>query len=327
MRTRIHKISQKEDFMTEQFYNAISVFPEDLKSIVKKAGSFYSSIYEIRLVAGVSSYFLTPYGIRFITEFGDAEASPMERLLIPTFSQLREICDRAMGFSGFLYEKELNQGFITYGGGCRMGICNGEDCISKGSITSVAIRIPASGEIKYTYDDRKIFGGIEGGLLIAGAPSSGKTTLLRYIAKKLSDGILGEYKKVTVVDERGELSDGFYLGLCTDVLRGKKKAEGVLQALRLLSPNFVICDEIGFVEETYALLEGLNSGVTFIASMHGKNIDELIHRKQFRILFDENVFSRVLFLSEEKPGEIISLYDSEEIKCEIFRAHGNLFVS
>lgn len=313
--------------MNEKLRSALSVFPDELRTVIENAGRFYSSIYEIRLVAGVSSYFLTSNGIRFITKNGGAEIMPNEELLIPTYSQLREICDRAMGFSVYLYEDQLQQGFITYAGGCRMGICSSSGDFSTDKITSVAIRIPISKKNGYLYDDEVIFSGIEKGLLIAGAPSSGKTTLLRYIAKKLSDGILGEFNKVTVVDERGELSSDFELGLCTDVLCGKKKADGVLQALRLLSPDFIICDEIGSVDETAALSEGLNAGVTFIASMHAGSIKELVQRKQFRVLFDENVFSRVLFLSGEAPGKITSVYEMEEIMNEICRTCGSLLIS
>ncbi|MBR3767481.1 MAG: hypothetical protein IKL10_04480 [Clostridia bacterium] len=315
--------------MKNMFLDALSVFPEELKIPLIKAGRYYSSIYEIRLIADTSLFFYTKQGIRFIRKNGDTEIVPTDSRIIPTKEQLEEITDRAIGFSGFSHERELRQGFITYAGACRMGICaKGEgEQLGKGRITSVSIRIPVGEDISFSKETDSLFYDADGGILIAGAPASGKTTLLRYIARKLSDGVFGEYKKVCVIDERGELSGGYYLGACTDVISGKEKSLAVMHAIRLLSPEYMICDEIGTLHESNALLEGLNSGVSLIASMHASNLEGLIRRKQFRVLFNENVFGKVIFLSSENPGEIISVYNSGEINDEIYRTYGTLSVT
>ena len=87
--------------------------------------------------------------------------------------------------------------------------------------------------------------------LICGEPASGKTSLLRDLARGLSSGDYGEIRRVAVVDERGELSGAGELPLC-DVLRGCPKAEGIQQAVRCLSPEVVLFDELGSREETQA---------------------------------------------------------------------------
>ena len=42
------------------------------------------------------------------------------------------------------------------------------------------------------------------------------------------------------------------LGPCCDVLDGYPKGEGILQAIRSLSPEFIICDELGGLADVEA---------------------------------------------------------------------------
>ena len=78
---------------------------------------------------------------------------------------------------------------------------------------------------------------------MAGPPSSGKTTFLRDIARSLSLGRFASGRRVAIVDERGELG-GFDLGPCADILRGYPKETGLEVALRTLSPEVIVCDEL-----------------------------------------------------------------------------------
>ena len=315
--------------MNEAYELALSVFPDELKYPLLRAGEYSDAVYEIRLVADTSVYLNTSSGLRFVGKGGEVSIMPGFSVLRPTVSQLDEITDRAIGFSGFTHERELMQGFITYGGGCRIGICaRGEhESFSEGKITSLCIRLPVKNEIAVNSSADALLRRSRGGILVAGAPMSGKTTLLRYIARRLSDGITGEYKRVCVIDERLELSDGCYLGFCTDVIAGKEKSRALLHAVRLLSPQYVICDEIGSVNETNALIQGLNSGVTFIASVHAADLESLILRRQFRILFSENVFSDVILLSGEEPGKITQIYSRGELSDAMDRNLGCLSVT
>lgn len=317
----------KGESMEDIFFDAVSVFPDRIKLPVINAYKNSPEIYEIRLIAGCSVYFYTRGGIRFVYNSGENKAVYADSVLKPCEDELEEIVNRAMVYSGFLYDKELKEGFITYARACRMGICTsgGGKCFGLGNINSLAIRLPYLDEGISNKKAEDLLLMCKKGLLIAGAPASGKTTLLRQLAKKLSDGVLGEYKKVTVIDERGEISAGSSLGACTDVLKGKAKSSAILHALRLLSPQYIICDEIGNVDETKALLEGLNAGVSFVASIHASDLTELLHRYQFRLLFSENVFGAVVFLSSENPGELKKIYSAEEIRNEISGTCGNMF--
>ncbi len=304
--------------MKDIISEVMKIFPPRLKAPLSAAIGEITGLHEIRLVAEESVFFVTENGIFFVSEDGKLTRFVPLRGLIPSFSELDEITDRSVGYSGFLRENELKNGYITYSQGIRIGLCcdQGPDFGRVGKITSINIRIPFCGKTDYSINFSDILS-FSSGLLIAGAPSSGKTTLLREIAKKLSSGFLGEYKKVTVIDERGELSQGGSLGPCTDIIRGRKKADAILHAVRLMSPRYIICDEIGSVEETKSILEGLNSGVSFIASMHAQDVSSLARREQLRLLLRENVFDKAVFLSGLSPGKITGIYSYGELMYEI----------
>lgn len=301
--------------MKDIYANALSVFPRELKEIIGKAVEISPTVYEIRLIAENSVFFYTACGIRFVTSSGTISITPSANILIPTFEQLENIVNRAIGFSGFSHERELKEGYITYFGAYRMGLCtlSGSDGFGHGKTVSIAVRIPCDIECDYGDEFDLLLRNIKNGMLIAGAPASGKTTMLRYIARRLSQGVLGEYKKVTVIDERYELSSGYFLGNCTDVLCGKEKAAAIVHAVRTLSPHFIVCDEIGTLKEAESILDGLNSGVGFIASVHARNMQDLSEKELFRVLYEKGVFDSVVFLSEEKAGKVKKIYSGGEL--------------
>ena len=90
-----------------------------------------------------------------------------------------------------------------------------------------------------------------------GEPDSGKTTLLRGVARELAK----QNRAVAVIDERREifpLEESAALPL--DILSGIPKGQAVQMALRTLSPQVILLDELGGMDELYALEQGLFSG-------------------------------------------------------------------
>ena len=73
----------------------------------------------------------------------------------------------------------------------------------------------------------------------------------RFICRQVASGGLDRLYRVSLVDERGEvagISNGEVqndVGVCCDILNGYPKSEGILQAIRGLSPQFIFCDELG----------------------------------------------------------------------------------
>ncbi|MBQ6898054.1 MAG: Flp pilus assembly complex ATPase component TadA [Clostridia bacterium] len=314
--------------MNKLLSDVLKIMPSGLKTPLSFAFEDADGIYEVRMICGESVYLVTENGTMFLDENGNLSRFFPLNALKPTVSELSEITDRSIGYSGFFRENELKNGYITYSDGIRIGLCGDASAENRGigKITSLNIRIPYFGKADTGTDFGKLFS-FSSGLLIAGAPSSGKTTLLRGIAEWLSRGKTGEYQKVCIIDERGELTAGRSLGPCADVIKGMKKADAILHAVRLLSPRYIICDEIGGTEETKSILQGLNSGVSFIASIHAGDVSSLVRRQQFRILFSENVFDKAVFLSSSSPGKITAHYSYGELLYEIRRSyeplHGN----
>ena len=206
--------------------------------------------------------------------------------------------------SVYAYTDSIKEGFITLPGGHRAGI-GGRAVNVCGNISnivgysSVNIRIAreykGSAEkcIPYIIKEKRV----QNTVIIA-PPGGGKTTVLRDISRILSD----EYK-ITVVDERFEIAAeergvfGFDVGVQTDVLSGFYKPEGIIHALRSLSPDVIICDEIGTEADRIAVENILKGGCKIVTSMHGYSIEEAIKKKSVLMsLFD------VAVLLERKNG-------------------------
>ena len=303
----------------------LGVLPRGLAFAVARAfEAFPGDIYELRLIGGQCAFLTTSDGVRFLSADGGLwECLPRLPLTVGR-DEPEELVERAIGYSGFAHEEELKQSFLTRADGTRIGIAftGGAGCLKTGRVASVNIRLPVRGAAPDGPALEELLRELPGGILVAGGPNTGKTTLLRYCCRYLAGGEGGVYRKVCAVDERMELAGGgeaFDLGACTDVIAGRSKHEAILTALRLLSPEVIVCDEIGSCRETESILEGLNSGVTFIASMHARDLPQLARRGQFRRLFAENVFSHVVMLSPEEKGRIARVYSYDEVDDEIHR--------
>ena len=120
------------------------------------------------------------------------------------------------------------------------------------------------------------------GMLLVGEPDSGKTTLLRQIARELA----GMQRRACVVDERCEIfppGDSEKMPPL-DLLSGIPKERAVQMALRTLSPQVILLDELGTLAETAALEQGFYSGVDFVASVHAASVEEAARRPQVQAL-------------------------------------------
>ncbi len=238
---------------------------------------------------------------------------------------LNLIFKRLCNYSVFSFEEEIREGFITVKGGHRIGIC-GRAITEKGVIKNIkdinSINIRFSKEIENC--SREIFSHIkENGLsniLIASEPCGGKTTVLRDLIRKISKGELGEFLSISVIDEKGELcacvkgEPKNNMGKCCDIFDMYPKKEGIIKALKFFSPKLIVLDEITTLEESEEIIKGMNGGVPFIATVHGRNMDELKKRPQIKLLIDSGCIDGIFFLSgRENPGIINSFYNRGDI--------------
>lgn len=250
------------------------------------------------------------------------ESSDSQQLQKASVSDVLECFNSSCSYSVYSHLSEIKEGFVTLSGGHRVGI-SGTAVVSLGEIHNIrdisTVSIRLSRQIKGCADDiTKDIMKNKGGFLLCGSPCSGKTTILRDMARLLST----DYGcRVALIDTRGELASACNgvpqndIGMA-DVLDLYPRFQGIEQAIRSLSPEFVICDEIGSKRDSQALLQGVNSGVRFIASMHAGNMDELLNRSAISEIISTNAFERIGFLSgREKAGHISQMVSVQEFCC------------
>ena len=277
-------------------------------------GAIQSQANEIVMHKNRALYVVCPQEIIFVGENGQYSKVCEQAAHTLTDREVDEAVLRACGYAVFAHKDEIMNGYISLGQGCRMSICGlrseiSDALVDLSVVDSVRIRIAREKDsgVLSLFQNKNVCS-----LLVVGEPSSGKTTLLRSIAKTLADGALGEYYRVCVVDERNELyPQGIAKPACVDVLSGMQKPIGIERAVRLCSPQVIVCDEIMTAREADSILGALNSGVRFICSMHAGSMTELSRRKCFQILYDAGVFEQIVCLAgANNPGKIAGKYDA-----------------
>ncbi len=279
-----------------------------------------SNTSEIRLRAGLPLALTVSGETVFVRQNGQTQFFISNDLFKVTKEDLEESFKKLCNCSVYAHEKELQNGFIVMKNGCRAGVCgklNSDGFMQ--DISSLNLRIAreifgCANDILKTYTS--------GGLLIAGPPCSGKTTVLRDLVRQLSNGNSGKIKRVCVIDSRCEISgssDGNSindLGPATDVLISEDKAAGIEIALRTMFPDVIAFDEIGTVAELKSVSDSFCSGVDIITTAHIGSLDELTTRNVTASLLKSGAISFVALLPKLHGGQI-KLFEAKEIFREI----------
>lgn len=232
---------------------------------------------------------------------------------------IRVTFDRAFESSLHSFHKEITQGYITTEGGNRVGFC-GTAVLTPDraarvdnvkNISSVNIRIAR--EVIGCAEDiyQKTFMQRCNGLIIGGPPSSGKTTILRDLCR-----LCGNEYRLSIIDERGELSNSKNgipandIGRKSDVFLSYGRYDAIITAVRVMSPQIIVIDEIGSDDDLSALKYALNSGVKLIATTHCADIDELKKKNVISKLLKFGAFDRAVILSSGTlAGRIKGIYN------------------
>jgi len=239
--------------------------------------------------------------------FSDGRQKEGKRI---TQTELDELVVTLCGHSRYAYETQMARGYIPLAHGHRAGVCGQvvyEDghIVRMSCVTSVCIRIArqqpnASRPIR----EYLLHEGRPARVLLLGPPGCGKTTILRDAAAYLA----GECcLRVAVADEREELIPTDSCIDC-DVLRGAEKADAVELLLRTMSPQVIVCDELGKNRDTQAMMDAVCAGVGVLASAHASSFDDAMKRPNLRELIGCRAFDRYVMLAP--VGRCIGVMDA-----------------
>jgi len=293
---------------TNKFYEAASMLPlfeNQLHSVPK---SISDTATEIRIRAG-KPIIVETIDSRYVCGSGCIGIDEI-------YSCVKHFCE----YSIHSCQRELSEGWITLKGGHRAGI-SGTAHTTDGRI--VTIRDISSLNIRIAREHRGVsdelffetaFKSDFKGLLIAGPPLCGKTTLLRDYCRNC-----GNKFKTALIDERSEISAIFKgipqndVGTNTDVLNNYPKKEGIEQAIRVLSPEIIICDEIG--SEIKEITNLTNCGVKYVFTVHCRDIEEAENNSVISSLISSNAVNYIAFLENgKKTGKMKGLWFLENGK-------------
>lgn len=206
----------------------------------------------------------------------------------------------------YTYDDTIKTGYIPIKDGGRAGVC-GEAILQNGfirgfkEITSINLRLHR--HIPLFAAELIKFYAREGlcGTLIYSPPAMGKTTFLRSAAFLLGEGKNIRPFRVGIVDERCEIfMKGVSNGLI-DVITNCPKAIGIELLCRTMSPEVIVCDEIGAGEQD-AIINTQNTGVFLLASAHGTCLEGLQRRPFIKKMFDAGLFEAAVKLTADEGG-------------------------
>ncbi|SFJ31448.1 stage III sporulation protein AA [Thermoflavimicrobium dichotomicum] len=299
------------------------ILPLSIRELIQSLPrTILGCLEEIRVRQGRPLEVITSEQSWFVSRTCQLSMQPKDSM-IPTKEHCQKMLNLISQHSLYAMEEELRRGYVTVEGGHRIGLV-GKVVVENGNVKHIRevagfnIRIArqvigvGEGLVPYLLDGEQVEN-----LLLVSPPQCGKTTLIRDLARLASTGgSRFRSHKVGIVDERSEIAgcvDGVPqhdVGPRTDVLDACPKAEGMMMMIRSMSPEILVVDEIGRMEDSVAVHEAICSGVHLFTTAHGSSIEEICHRPILSELIREGVFTRIVVLSRRRgPGTVEGIYD------------------
>ncbi|MBE6784807.1 MAG: stage III sporulation protein AA [Ruminococcaceae bacterium] len=316
-----------KEIKDKDFTSALSIIRGELKNnLTALPEELKMQTAEIRLRTGKPVVLFGTYGSAFLSA-GQGITKEREKSFVCYSRDMNDIFSRLCSFSVHTHLQSIVNGFITIQGGHRVGICGTAVTDSGNGITSVrdisSLNIRIAREKRGCSDviyNTLFHSGLQS-IIIAGSPMTGKTTVLRDLVRRISDGEIS--RKVCVIDERQEIAAmnaGFCqrdVGLNTDVFDLYPKDKAVINAVKTMSPELIAMDELCSDSEIEAVRLGVNSGVKFIVTVHAADYSEILSREQIKKLLRTYSFEKLVLLKKDSLGQVEGIYDTKELLDEI----------
>lgn len=239
---------------------------------------------------------------------------------------MEDILEKIFKGSRYSYQNEIVNGFITIEGGHRIGITGSgvienNELVNICNISSLNIRISKVIEdVSCFLDEYIVYENRLCTTLIVSIPGMGKTTILKDLIRRISDGKVNGLNSYTVgvVDERMELSSSFdgenqiYLGEKTDVITNINKDKGMKMLIRSMAPEVLAVDEIGTKEDVDAIKYGITSGIKGIFTAHGDSLENVLLNPIIEDLIKLNIIERIIVLDSSIKGKIYKVYKNSK---------------
>jgi len=233
---------------------------------------------------------------------------------------MQSIMQKLSNNSLYSVNDQLIEGFLTYDGGVRVGVCGEVVTVDNKiktikNISSINFRFPhfvkncSLNIYPYIVD---VNGSIKNTLIIS-PPGAGKTTYLRDIVYQLSTR--NDLLNILLVDERQELSSVFdgkeIIKLQNvDVYSNCTKKFAFNNGIRSMKPDVIVTDEINIEKDIDDIENALTSGVKVFASVHAGSINELKQKSSFKNLLAKGLFERYIVLSKKEGlGVVEGIYN------------------
>ncbi len=286
--------------------------------IVKLLSKYFECANEIRMTAMSPLQIVQGNELLYINKHGDLSKWLTDCPLV-TQDEIEYIFERLKSSTRYDQSRNATNGFLILDNGIRVGIAGhrvmGKDnCPKITEVRTLVFRLFKAYKdcSQSIYDVIKNAGRLLS-VLIVSKPYMGKTTMLRDITQKLS----GDRNKCCVIDTTLELSmAGISLGVNTAVLKGYEKLEGAVCAIKNLSPDILVFDEITSAQDVSSLEYISSMGVPVIATYHSADVSQLLRREDMKKCISKGIFDYVVFLGGT-PGKIEKIVSCGELCLDI----------
>ena len=283
-------MSLEESFEKDYYGIASSYLPVRIRAAVDAARRERGAVDEIRLICGARASVVTVDG----TVTTD---------VVCREDELRRTVMSLCGNSVYSHSETIREGYVVTSDGIRAGVagravCEGGRIVAVTDVGGLVIRIPSRrpGFADELYGIMERYDFLQN-VLVFSAPSGGKTTLLRELA-----ALLSVKKRVAAVDTRCEITEGLS-GYPILTLYGYPRAKGTEIAVRTMSPEIVVCDEISTEEDLDAVGAAAGAGVTVVASCHS---DGALSGRTFSRCRESGLFPLLYGVEKSGRGKLIA---------------------